>query len=171
MRLDTTMEDGAKSLDAQDLVVFDMAEAAEVATWVRSADEAFMWCGKADFPFSAATVASWREMQESNAFMLREGGTLVGYGELWFDAEEGEVELARLIVAPSARGKGVGQKLVRNLSEAAKKEGYSSIFMRVHPSNKPALECYSRSGFSPVDSADAAAWNAAQPVEYVWLQG
>ncbi len=45
--------------------------------------------------------------------MVATDGRLVGYGELWLDAEENEVKLARLIVAPELRGRGLGQRLVR----------------------------------------------------------
>ncbi|MET8275214.1 GNAT family N-acetyltransferase [Streptomyces sp. NPDC005134] len=93
--------------------------------------------------------------------MLVEGEKLVGYGELWFDAEEDEVELARIIVAPEARGKGLGRVLVCGLLAQAHESGCADVFMRVHPDNEKALKCYPEAGFVPVAPGLAENWNAA----------
>ncbi len=58
-------------------------------------------------------------------------------GEVWLDDEEEEVELARLIVAPSHRGRGIGRQLVSELVELAR-AGYPDVFVRVHPDNAAA---------------------------------
>ncbi|WP_375296080.1 GNAT family N-acetyltransferase [Saccharothrix sp.] len=97
---------------------------------------------------------------------LEHAGRPVGYGELWLD--ECETELARLIVAPSVRGRGVGRDLVRHLTALALVRG-PNVFMRVHPANAAALRCYRGAGFVDVDPALAEEWNVAQPVSYVWL--
>lgn len=89
---------------------------------------------------------------------------------MWCDPEEGEAELARIIVAPGVRGRGVGRRLVRGLAELALRVGYTEIFLRVHPGNAAALRCYRGAGFLPVDPALAAEWNTPQPVAYVWLR-
>ncbi|MGC5009621.1 GNAT family N-acetyltransferase [Streptosporangium sp. DT93] len=94
----------------------------------------------------------------------------IGYGELWLDIEENEVELARIIVAPGARGRGVGRELVRALTRQAGETGLADVFMRVHPDNDRALRCYRGAGFLPVDPALAATWNLPQPIDYVWLR-
>ena len=44
-------------------------------------------------------------MAAFNTRVVQRTASLLGYGELWVDAEEQEVELARLIVAPWQRGK------------------------------------------------------------------
>lgn len=54
----------------------------------------------------ARTISAWQQDDDVQAHVLVEREKLVGYGELWFDAEEDEVELARIIVAPEARGRG-----------------------------------------------------------------
>lgn len=69
-------------------------------------------------PFTAAhaaTVTDWQRDADARARVLVEDGTVVGYGELWLDDEEDEVELARLIVAPDTRGKGVGPHVADRL--------------------------------------------------------
>ncbi|GAA3076628.1 GNAT family N-acetyltransferase [Streptosporangium carneum] len=152
------------------LLPFATTYAATVAGWPASAREVAMWCGRQEFPLPSQAVADWQAAQDVRSHMLFEGREPLGYGELWFDAKEDEVELARIIVAPGARGAGVGRELVRELVALAREAGYADVFMRVHPDNERALRCYRRAGFLPVDAHLAAEWNSAQPVDYVWLR-
>ncbi|WP_223146377.1 GNAT family N-acetyltransferase [Streptomyces apricus] len=152
------------------LLPFDSKSAATVAGWARSATEAVMWCGAREFPVSGETVAAWQHEPDVTARALMDGERLVGYGELWLDIEEDEVELARVVVAPEARGRGLGRALVRGLLAEARLTGTADVFMRVHPDNAVALRCYRGAGFEPVDAGSAGAWNAGQPVAYVWLR-
>ncbi|MGW7077903.1 GNAT family N-acetyltransferase [Streptomyces sp. NPDC054866] len=149
---------------------FAVADADTVARWPASAGEVALWCGLREFPVAARVVAGWQLEEGVRGHVLVEGETLLGYGEVWCDEEEGEAELARIIVAPGARGRGVGRRLVRGLVGRALRAGYAEIFMRVHPGNTAALRCYRGAGFLPVDPALAAEWNAPQPVPYVWLR-
>ncbi|KOU75646.1 MULTISPECIES: GNAT family N-acetyltransferase [Streptomyces] len=153
------------------LLPFYAAHAAVVAGWPASAGEVTLWCGRQEFPVPAQTITDWQRDADVRAHVLVADGEVVGYGELWFDADEDEVELARIIVAPDARGRGLGRALVRGLLARAVAAGFSDVFMRVHPANARALRCYRGAGFAPVDPALAEAWNEAQPVGYVWLQG
>jgi ribosomal protein S18 acetylase RimI-like enzyme len=153
-----------------DLVPFETAHAATVAGWPVSAEEVVMWCGGQEFPVPARTVAGWQRGDDVRGYVLRDGEQVVGYGELWIDAEEDEVEIARVLVAPGARGKGLGRTLVRGLLAHALAAGRTDVFLRVHPDNARALRCYRGAGFAPVDAALADGWNAAQPVAYHWLR-
>jgi ribosomal protein S18 acetylase RimI-like enzyme len=153
-----------------ELLPFADAHAVTVAGWPTSAGEVVMWCGRKEFPVPTQTIIGWQRDDDVRAHVLVEDETVVGYGELWFDAEEDEVELARIIVAPACRGKGLGGVLVRELLAQALKTGCSDVFMRVHPDNESALRCYRRAGFVSADAGLTESWNAAQPVDYVWLQ-
>jgi ribosomal protein S18 acetylase RimI-like enzyme len=143
---------------------------AVVAGWPTSAAEVALWCGRDEFPVSARTVAAWQQEEGIRAFVLVEGEHALAYGELWLDDEEDEAELARLVVAPEARGRGVGRALVRALLAGAVDAGFDDVFLRVRPENTPALRCYHAAGFRPVAPGLAREWNAAQPVDYVWLR-
>ncbi|MEU6679987.1 GNAT family N-acetyltransferase [Streptomyces sp. NPDC046925] len=145
-------------------------DAATVASWPANADEVALWCGLGDFPVPARVVAGWQLDEDVRGQVLVAEERLLGYGEVWCDEEEDEAELARVIVPPDARGRGVGRRLVRSLSGLALRVGYTEIFMRVHPRNAAALRCYRGAGFRPVDPALAAEWNAPQPISYVWLR-
>jgi ribosomal protein S18 acetylase RimI-like enzyme len=152
-----------------DLKPFDPAYAAVVASWGGSPDEVLMWCGLREYPVPASAVLGW-QADDVAGYLLFADGKPVGYGELWFDEEDDEIELARIIVTPAVRGRGIGQVLVHHLTEAALATDYSDIFMRVHPDNTAALRCYQRASFTPVDPARATSWNAEQPLAYVWLK-
>jgi ribosomal protein S18 acetylase RimI-like enzyme len=146
---------------------FAAGDAAVVAAWAGPA-EAVMWCGHHGGAVPAEKVAGWAAEEGVRAFGLYDAGRLVAYGELWLDDDEAEVELARLIVAPERRRRGVGRALVAELTALAL-GAYPDVFMRVHPDNAAALRCYLGAGFVPVSADLAAEWNAPQPVRYEWL--
>lgn len=148
------------------LLPFSATDAPIVATWASSAAESTQWCGVADV--TAERVLEWGASADVLPYALVAGGALAGYGELWVDDEEGEVELARLIVAPTHRGRGLGRRLVTLLA-AEGRTRHASVFLRVHPDNDRALHCYLGAGFAPVDPARATEWNRPQPVAYRWL--
>ncbi|WP_369199020.1 GNAT family N-acetyltransferase [Streptomyces djakartensis] len=153
-----------------DLRSFDPVYATSVASWATTASEVVMWCGKNEFPMRSQAIAEWQHDDDVQAYMLSHEETICAYGELWFDAEENEVELARLIVKPEIRGKGVGRELVRGLLAQAIEAGFDDVFMRVHPDNGRALKCYLGSGFMRVEADLTEKWNAGQPVKYTWLK-
>jgi ribosomal protein S18 acetylase RimI-like enzyme len=154
-----------------ELRAFEDRYTAMVAGWARSAQEVGLLSGRNEFPFPAEILGSWRKVADDiKAYLYFDGETPVGYGELWLDDEEDEVELARIIVAPDLRGKGIGTSFVQALLQPALGAGYADVFLRVRPDNEPAIRTYLRVGFQPVDEALAAEWNEPQPIDYTWLQ-
>jgi len=149
---------------------FAPAHAGVVAGWARSPEEVLRWCGRPEFPLPGEMVEAWQEDPEVRSRLLITDSVPIGYGELWLDAEENDVELARIIVAPPMRGRGLGRALVQALLSEARATGPGDIFMRVHPDNRVALSCYRGAGFVPVPAELAAQWNVPQPVNYVWLR-
>ncbi|MGW2463967.1 hypothetical protein ACWC2M_34035 [Streptomyces sp. NPDC001761] len=106
-----------------------------------------------------------------DAHVLVDGRRVLGCGEVWRDAEEDEAELARIIVAPGARGTRLGWPRARPGPARPRRPG------RVHgcphagaPGNDRALRCYLGAGFRPVAPGPAANRNTAQPVDYVCLR-
>jgi [ribosomal protein S18]-alanine N-acetyltransferase len=155
----------------KELRPFDSAYTALVAGWASTAQEVSLLTGRDEYPFPADVLTSWRAIADDiQAYLYFDGETPVAYGELWLDDEEDEVELARLIVDPDLRGKGIGTDFVRALLEPAVGTGYADIFLRVRPDNTRALRTYLRAGFEPVADELAAEWNRPQPIDYAWLQ-
>lgn len=145
-------------------------QAATIASWSVSADETLAWVSSST-PVTADTVRGWWDDADvAPRILLDPAGTPVAYGEVWDDAEEDEVELARLVVDPARRREGVGRRLVAALLEVAREHGRTATFLRVVPENAAARALYRATGFVEVDAATAAEWNTAQPTAYVWMQ-
>lgn len=71
-----------------------------------------------------------------------------GYG--FVDVATPELAIA---VVPSARGKGVGRKLLEALLARAREAGHGAISLSVDPANDGAIDLYTRHGFAPVREA------------------
>jgi ribosomal protein S18 acetylase RimI-like enzyme len=147
---------------------FPPEQASAVSSWARTEAEALMWCGASVAPVPAEQIRAWADESWVEPFGLYHDQRLVGYGELWTDDEEDEVELARLIIDPGERGQGLGRYLVTELASLARTR-HPLVMLRVHPGNQAALRCYASAGFEPVAAGQAAAWNTGQPFDYVWL--
>jgi ribosomal protein S18 acetylase RimI-like enzyme len=146
------------------------ADVAVVASWARSQQEARFWAGsKAEWPVRASDLHEWHADPDVRPYVLLADGRPIAYGEIWLDHQEQEVELARLIVRPDLRGRGIGRHLVRNLKEMAASTGLPVAVMRVMPENASALTCYARSGFVPLPASEQQQYNHGQPVDYIWL--
>src|SRR5215468_7131838 len=139
-----------------------------VSGWAQTNEEVLMWCGHPAAPVPAEQINAWADEDWVQPFGLYRDERLVAYGELWVDDDEAGVELARLIVDPAERGQGIGRWLASGLAGLARSR-YPLVFLRVHPDNIAAQRCYAAAGFGPVEPQQAAAWNASQPVDYVWL--
>ena len=154
------------------LVAPSEGDAAIVAGWSASAEEARRWCSVAEHPFPVERVRGWWTEADVRPWLLVEGpdDRPVGYGELWLDEEEDEVELARLIVDPARRRSGVGRALVGGLVAAAGATGLSGCLLRVASDNAPAIALYAVAGFAEVEPERAAEWNQGQPAAYRWFE-
>jgi ribosomal protein S18 acetylase RimI-like enzyme len=75
-----------------------------------------------------------------------------GFGQHWVETD-GCVHLGRIIVAPIARGQGVGRELCRQLiARAIQVTGAAIVTLRVYRDNPKALGLYLSLGFSPIES-------------------
>jgi ribosomal protein S18 acetylase RimI-like enzyme len=150
-----------------ELSPFDASHAGPIAAWPVDEAECMAWCSVGSV--TGTDVAAWSVADDVEAWILTEDGAPVAYGEVWFDDDEREVELAHLIVVPARRDAGVGRRLVEALA-ARGAERYATVVMRVAPDNEPAQRCYAAAGFVRVSSAEEAEWNTGQPRAYVWMR-
>jgi ribosomal protein S18 acetylase RimI-like enzyme len=122
-------------------------------------------------PMPSAEVLEWWEPDSVRPWlMLDADGEPVAYGELWVDDEEDEVELARLIVAPDLRGRGLGKRLTWALMSNAAETGMATTMLRVMPDNAVAIGCYRACGFEPLGAEESAVWNEGQRREWYWMR-
>ena len=90
-----------------------------VAGWAVDAKEVALLSGRVEYPFPEELKASWRKVDpDIHSYLLFDGDQPVGYGEVWLDDEEDEVELARIIVDPKVRGRGIGPGVGARLARA-----------------------------------------------------
>jgi len=152
-----------------ELQPFDPSDAAMVSPWALAAAEVWAWCSRRESPVPPEVIADWSKPDDVLAYGGWIDGELVAYGELWLDDDEAEVELARLIVSPGWRGRGLGRQLVTELAALARQH-QSKVFLRVDPDNATARRCYESAGFERVSAEDEAEWNVGQPMPYVWMR-
>jgi GNAT superfamily N-acetyltransferase len=123
-----------------------------------------MWCGPTAAPVPAGQIEAWADEDGVRPFGLYRDERLVGYGELWVDDDEAEVELARLIVDPRERGRGLGRYLVTELAGRAR-EVHPLVFLRVHPANHSS--CGSTRRTTPRSAATprraSSRWRRSRP--------
>jgi GNAT superfamily N-acetyltransferase len=150
---------------------FDPSLATLVSGWAPTEAEVRSWCARTGAPVPADVVASWSDAGDVEAYLLVDDGTPTAYGELWLDEEEGEVELARLLVDPDRRGTGVGRRLTRLLAERARQSHpeLGTVCLRVLPDNPAGHRAYLAAGFAFVDAETEREWNAGQPTSYRWM--
>ncbi len=152
---------------------FDPARAALVASWAVGDEIVRAWCAVEGDAVPADVVKGWSEADDVEAyfFAASDGGAPVAYGELWLDDEEGEVELARLLVAPEHRGLGLGRVLVRELVARARSTHpeLPDVILRVRPENAQAIRAYVAAGFVDVPADEQATWNEGQRFAYHWM--
>ena len=148
---------------------FGPADAAAIAAWVPSLQEASRWASLPSLP-DAAAFERWHADPDVVPFVVREAGVPVAYGEIWEDRDEAEAELARLLVAAHARGRGIGRWLARSLADEARARGFADVWLRVVPDNEPALRAYAAAGFAAATADEERAFNIGQPVAYRWLR-
>ena len=80
--------------------------------------------------------------------VAEEGGQVLGYActQVLFE----EMELQNIAVSPSARGKGIGEALLKKAEENAKELGAEVSFLEVRVSNAPAIGLYKKFGYEAV---------------------
>ncbi|MGZ8566300.1 MAG: GNAT family N-acetyltransferase [Actinomycetota bacterium] len=142
--------------------------AATIVAWARPAEELDAWASLTEG--RPNVFDRWHAEPGVHPYVLAVDEQPVAYGEVWEDREEDEAELARVIVAPSMRGRGLGRTLITMLAVEARRMGFVDIWVRVEPSNAAALACYGAAGFERTDADEEAAFNTGQPRVYVWMR-
>lgn len=156
-------------MDALELRPFEPEQAELVSSWAPSADEVRRWVSRDTVPVPPEVVRGWADEDGSLTFVAHVDGEPVGFGQLWIEDDEDDAEVARVLVAPGHRGRGVGRALVLALAEVAQRYK-PSVALRVVPDNAQAIRAYVAAGFARVTADEEREYNQGQPVEYVWMR-
>ncbi len=98
-------------------------------------------------PWRLESVLAELEGAANKLYMvICEENHIVGYAGAWLVYDEGQI--TNIAVLPSARGKGYGSKLTKQLINECFSRGMHEIFLEVRISNLAALVMYRNLGFS-----------------------
>jgi GNAT superfamily N-acetyltransferase len=109
--------------------------------------------GTAHWPLTIEQISARADSREVDAFTaVMESGTAFGHVEFVRETAE-RVRLARLVIAPEFRGRGLTAHLLDHASAHARARGYRWLSLLVVPGNSPAMRSYARAGFVDVGTS------------------
>ncbi len=122
-----------------------------VLSWFSSAKQVFYWGGpELSFPMTLVSFKQQSKFYKSHSYVLKADGQLLAFGQ--FYNRLGRCHLGRLVVAPEARGQGVGELLVKQLNQkGAEVLGLSSGSLFVLDDNEPAMRLYTKLGYKEAE--------------------
>lgn len=94
------------------------------------------------------TEARWVAEMLATTLFAEEGGAAVGY--LYGQPLASVAYIRHVVVAPGARGRGVGRRLLLAAGEDFRRRGLTRWCLNVKPDNAPALRLYSSVGMEPM---------------------
>ena len=142
------MADGAseqRGVTVRDATLGDLEA---IASWVGTADECRLWAGPAvSFPLEPGALALEIGFADAQNLALADGAGTAGFGQLvWRSGAR--AHLARVIVRPDARGRGLGRMLVGALLERAASRCARLATLNVYAENAAARQLYEAAGFA-----------------------
>ncbi|MFT3675587.1 MAG: GNAT family N-acetyltransferase [Chitinophagaceae bacterium] len=89
----------------------------------------------------------------SGYFVAEQDGQLLGGAGIFPTAglPADTCELVKMYLAPAARGKGLGRRLVDYSMEQARSLGFAQVYLETMPELQQALAMYARLGFQYID--------------------
>lgn len=141
-----------------------------VIGWADSAEVMRQWIGRDDQQWLPGELRGRCNVVDGiSAYVLLNGAIPSAYGETWWDEADQSFELARLIVAPVLRGRGIGAMLIEELVAIAP-EAATDVLVRVFESNTPALLCYEKAGFLRVSESEERLFNQSEAHPFIWMR-
>lgn len=88
-------------------------------------------------------------------FVAEQNGTVIGGGGIYptENLPDDTCELVKLYLSPTARGRGIGKRLLNMSISAAKKIGYKKIYLESMPELIIAIPLYEQFGFTYLKAA------------------
>jgi ribosomal protein S18 acetylase RimI-like enzyme len=136
-------------------MIVDLTDFNEIETlksWFPDKESGYIWCGPGlRFPFTHETFVEDIHWQKMPSYSLRsEEGVFIGFGQFYEKANR--CNLARLVVSPECRSKGLGQSFIGQLMRIGMSElNVKECSLFVLNNNEKALKCYKSLGFIEQD--------------------
>ena len=121
-------------------------------TWFENRDDVVIWGGpKFRYPFTAQSFREDCHWPEMASYSLRNPARqFCAFGQFYNRNER--INLARLVVHPQQRRRGIGRHLVASLMKVGRRSlPLNEFSLFVYRDNLPALECYRSLGFEITD--------------------
>jgi ribosomal-protein-alanine N-acetyltransferase len=83
-------------------------------------------------------------------WVYEEGNQIIAYGVMSVAA--GEAHILNLTVQPESRPRGIGEKLLKQFMQLARRHDADILLLEVRPSNKGAIGLYSKLGFNEIST-------------------
>jgi ribosomal protein S18 acetylase RimI-like enzyme len=120
--------------------------------WFPDRESAYFWCGPGlRVPFTDQTFLDDTHWERMPAYsLLDDQGQLSGFGQYY--EKLGRCHLARLVIAPASRCRGLGRQFIARLMSIGRADlgvGECSLFVVNY--NLRALRCYTALGFEKAD--------------------
>ncbi len=132
---------------------FDPAFSAEVASWVRGPAELKWVAPSCVPPITSSMVRNWVKVNGRALILSRADARVpIGYGELNPLCDNpGELWIGHVVLNPSLRGRGLGERFTRLLlAHAFDEMAAERVSLVVFPENARAVDCYHRAGLRAV---------------------
>lgn len=136
------------------LIPFHPSHYALLASWFDSQRGVVQWGGsQVSYPLDAAQfdrmlAETHGERPARRCWMAEVDGELVGHGQLGFEWHDGNARLGRILIAPSARGKGWARPMLTQLIDHAYAHSeIERVELNVYTFNTHAINLYKAMGF------------------------
>ncbi len=109
--------------------------------------------GTAYFDEGLDHLSDYYGKDESRYFVIEDpaGKVIGGIGFARFEPMENTAELQKLYLDDSAKGSGLGYKLVDLVEEKMRDAGYKASYLETHDILKAAIHIYKKSGYVEID--------------------
>ncbi|ETT66146.1 GNAT family N-acetyltransferase [Paenibacillus sp. FSL H8-0457] len=123
-----------------------------ICSFPQTPEELFYMSPRSEFPLTPDQILSLLENRFDPTVIFEEStGQVVAYANFYEDAD-GSLWLGNVVVAPSHRGLGAAQKLLRTMMDIAKeKYEMERFYLSCHNTNSRGLVFYHKLGFEPFD--------------------
>jgi len=146
-----------EKVNTEEIIIRDLQpeDNAAIAEVIRSTLKEFGANRPGTVYFDPTTDDLYRLFRKKGSFyqVAAVGNSIVGGGGIYPSAglPDGTCELVKMYLLPSARGIGLGKKMIALCLEEARRLGYMQVYLETMPELKEALKSYEKFGFTYLD--------------------